>query len=91
MNFIKVGNIFVNLQEVESFEICGTSSNVSVRFTHRSGRQTLAYSNIENDNPSQIADINSFVDIASEDIIAMIRNCADADCIDIKDYIEEEV
>ena len=91
MNFIKVGNIFVNLREIESFEVYGNSSNVSVRFMHRSGRQTLAYSNIENDDPSQIADINSIVDIASEGILAMIRNCADADCVDIEDFTEEEV
>lgn len=91
MNFIKVGNIFVNLREIESFEVYDTPSDVSVRFIYRSGRQETAHVNIENDNPSQIANINSSVDIVSEDILAMIRDCADADCIDIEDFIEEEV
>lgn len=90
MNFIKVGNIFINLREIESFEVYGTPSDVSVRFIYRSGRQETAHVNIENDDPSQIVDIDYAKDIVSEDILTMIRNCADADCIDIKDYIEEE-
>jgi hypothetical protein len=89
MNFIKVGNIFINLREIESFEVYGTPSDVSVRFIYRSGRQETAHINIENDDPSQIVDIDYAEDMVAEGILTAIQNCADADCEDVADYVEE--
>ena len=89
MNFIKVGNIFINLREIESFEVYGTPSDVSVRFVYRSGRQETAHINVENDDPTQIVDIDYVEDMVSESILTAIQNCADADCEDIAEYLED--
>ena len=89
MNFIKVGNIFINLREIESFEVYGTPSDVSVRFIYRSGRQETAHINVENDDPSQIVDIDYAEEMVAEGILAAIQNCADADCEDVAEYVEE--
>jgi hypothetical protein len=89
MNFIKVGNIFINLKEVESFEVYGTPTDVSVRFGYRSGHQEIAHINIENDDPTQIIDIDYAEDMVAEAILTAIQNCADADCEDVAEYVEE--
>lgn len=89
MNFIKIGNIFINLQEVESFEVYGTPSDISVRFVYRSGRQETAHIDIENDDPSQIIDVNCAEDMVAEGILTTIQNCANADCEDVAKYVEE--
>lgn len=89
MNFIKVGNIFINLQEVESFEVYGTPSDVSVSFIYRSGRHETAHINVENDDPSQIIDTNCAADMVAEGILTALQNCADADCEDVAEYVEE--
>jgi hypothetical protein len=89
MNFIKVGNLFINLREIESFEVYGTPSDVSVRFVYRSGRQETAHINIENDDPSQIVDIDYAEDMVAEGILTAIQNCSDADCEDVAEYVEE--
>lgn len=86
MNFIKVGNIFINLREVESFEVYGTPSDVSVSFIYRSGRHETAHIN---DDSSQITDINCAVDRVAEGILTALQNCADADCEDVAEYVEE--
>ena len=88
MNFIKVGNLFVNLREVESFEVYATPGDVAVRFVYHSGRQETAHVTIENDDPSCIFDIECAEDLVSEALYSAIQNCADADCEDIVEYLE---
>lgn len=89
MNFIKVGNIFINLREVESFEVYRTHSDVSVSFAYRSGRLETAHINIENDDPSQIIDTNCAADMVAKGILNALQNCADADCEDVAEYVKE--
>lgn len=88
MNFIKVGNLFVNLREIESFEAYATSSDVAVRFVYRSGRQETAHVTVEDDDSSCIFDVESAEELVSEAIFDAIQNCADADCEDIAEYLE---
>ena len=88
MNFIKVGNLFVNLREIESFETYATPGDVAVRFVYRSGRQETAHVTVEDDDPSYIFDVEAAEDAVAEALFEAIQNCADADCEDIADYLE---
>ena len=90
MNFIKVGNLFVNLREVESFEVYAAIENVDVRFVYHSGRQEVAHVTIDNDDSSHILDTESAADAVAEAVLEAILSCADADCEDIADYVDYE-
>ena len=88
MNFIKVGKLFVNLREVESFEVYATPNDVAVSFMYRSGRHELTHIAIESDDSSCVFDVETAENLVADAIYDMIQNCADADCENIEDYLE---
>lgn len=88
MNFIKLGNMFVNLKAIESFEVFATPGDVAVRFVYTSGRQETAHIYVEDDDTTQIFDIESAEDAVAEAILSAIQNCSDSDCEDIAEYLE---
>lgn len=88
MNFVKVGNLFVNLREVESFEVYAAIESVDVRFVYRSGRQDMAHVTVDNDDPSCILDTEAAVEAVAGALYDAILSCADADCEDIADYVD---
>lgn len=88
MNFIKVGKLFVNLREVESFEVYATPNDVTVSFMYRSGRHELTHITIEHDDSSNIFDVQTAENLVADAIYDAIQNCADADCENIEEYLE---
>lgn len=86
MNFIRIGNQFVNLKSVRAFELNQVRDNeISVTAVFDDNRMTIHMPTFSDRLDTPTITVKA-VASAIQDAIA---NCADADCEDFATYVED--
>lgn len=88
MNYIRVGNSFINLNRVKNISVLPQvrDSEITVVVSHPDENVSLTIPS----NHNNLDEITLTPNNVANAIQEAIMSCADADCENIADYIEEE-
>lgn len=85
MNYLRIDHSFINLRQVEDIlPKIRDDQLIDIIVTYKSGRETVVTCEIDIG-----VDINEAIDVLCDGIMEAIQSCADADCENIEDYVEE--